>query len=78
MEGTTNIDPYLTIMDNDERIQERLELLANDAFNNNESLIAIRHEENEHFLELTKLIKPLIKSHEAIFLDEDARSFPLG
>lgn len=75
MKKNINIDPYLAIIDNDDLIQGKLQLLANDAFNNNESLITMRHRKNEYLLELAKLIKPVVELHKDVFLNEDARSF---
>ena len=74
MKKNVNADPYLAIIDNNDMVQRNLQLLADDAFNNNESLITMRHRENEYFLELTELIKPVIESHKDVFLDEDACS----
>lgn len=62
-----DIDSYLTIIDNDKQIQEKLKLLADDVFNNNEFLSCIQPVENAYFSELVDLLGTIIRQHKDIF-----------
>lgn len=65
-----NIDPFFTAIDNDTQIQEKLKLLADDVFNNNEFLSLIHHQENIYFSELMNLVRPIIEQHKNILKQE--------
>ena len=70
-----NIDPFFTAIDNDTQIQEKLKLLADDVFNNNEFLSLIHHQENIYFSELMNLVRPIIEQHKKTFLNKNAYSY---
>lgn len=55
-------------------MQEKLRLLADDALDNNESLLLIHPKENVYFSELVEAIKPLLERNKDIFLDKNAQS----
>ena len=69
-----DIDSYLTTIDNDKQIQEKLKLLADDVFNNNEFLSCIQPVENAYFSELVDLLGTIIRQHKDIFLNKNAKS----
>lgn len=72
-----NIDPYLDIIDNDEQIQKKLQLLADDVFNNNEFLLRMHPEENACYSELVNSVGVIVERHRNAFLNEDAQSATL-
>lgn len=69
-----DIDSYLTTIDNDKQIQEKLKLLADDVFNNNEFLSCIQPVENTYISELVDLLGTIIRQHKDIFLNKNAKS----
>ncbi len=70
----TDIDPYLKKIEGNQEIQDKLQSLAVDVFNNNEFLTAIHPQENPFFVELMGLVEPIIKQGKDIFLDKRAVS----
>lgn len=69
-----DIDPYLDIIDGNKQIQEKLQLLADDAFNNNEFLLFMHPKENDYYSELIRLVGPTVRQYKDAFLNKDAQS----
>lgn len=69
-----DIDPYLATIDSNKQIQEKLKLLADDTFNNNEFLSCIQPIENVYFSELVDQLEVITRQYKNIFLNKDAQS----
>mgnify|MGYP001072805347 CR=1 FL=1 len=69
-----NIDPYFAIIDDDKQIQEKLKLLADDVFNNNEFLSYVQPVENVYFSELVDLLEIIIRQYKNFFLNTNMQS----